>query len=120
VSPAWSEGRLSAFDTALVERVTDEAITLFGPYATSPSFVYGREPSVIPLIGAERYQIRRSSTARLQAMAQHGCLTIHLESCASVRTNWNQEVGQRSGHLPGWPTRISPDGAATPKLAPRN
>ena len=65
VSPAWSQGRLSAFDTALVERVTDEVITLFRPYATSPSFVYGREPSVIPLIGAERYQIRRSSTVHV-------------------------------------------------------
>src|SRR6266704_4502357 len=56
VSPAWSEGRLSAFDTALVERVTDEVITLFRPYATSPSFVYGQEPSVLPLIGSERHQ----------------------------------------------------------------
>jgi len=65
VSPAWSEGRLSAFDTALVERVTDEVITLFRPYATSPSFVHGRELSVIPLIGAERYQIRRSSTVHV-------------------------------------------------------
>ena len=65
VSPAWSQGRLSPFDTALVERVTDEVITLFRPYATSPSFVYGREPSVIPLIGSERYQIRRSSTVHV-------------------------------------------------------
>src|SRR6266851_700055 len=51
VSPAWSQGSLSAFETLLVERVTDEVITLFRPYATSPSFVYDREPSVIPLIG---------------------------------------------------------------------
>jgi hypothetical protein len=65
VSPAWSQGRLSGFDTVLVERVTDEVITLFRPYATSPSFVYGREPSVIPPIGAERYQIRRSSTVHV-------------------------------------------------------
>jgi hypothetical protein len=65
VSPAWSQGRLSAFDTALVARVTDKVITLFRPYATSPSYVYGREPSVIPLIGGERYQIRRSSTVHV-------------------------------------------------------
>jgi len=62
VSPAWAEDCISAFDTALVERVTDESITLFRPYATTPEFVYGREPSVIPLIGVERYEIRRSST----------------------------------------------------------
>ncbi len=62
VSPAWSEARISAFDCALVERVTDDSITLFRPYATTPNFVYGREPSVIPLIGVERYEIRRSST----------------------------------------------------------
>jgi hypothetical protein len=71
LSPAWSQGRLSAFDTALVERVTDAVITLFRPYATSPSFVYGREPSVIPLIGAERYQLRRSSTARVSRRWQN-------------------------------------------------
>jgi len=62
VSPAWSEARISAFDCALVERVTDDSITLFRPYATNPNFVYGREPSVIPLIGVERYEVRRSST----------------------------------------------------------
>jgi len=65
VSPAWPDGRLSAFDTTLVERVTDEVITLFRPYATSPSFIYGRDPSVLPLIGAERYEIRRSSTMHI-------------------------------------------------------
>ncbi|HEY1297017.1 MAG TPA: hypothetical protein VGJ60_28405 [Chloroflexota bacterium] len=61
VSPA-SEARISGFDCALVERVTDESVTLFRPYATTPDFVYGREPSVIALIGVERYEVRRSST----------------------------------------------------------
>ena len=62
VTPAWAEDRISAFDTALVERVSDESITLFRPYAATPAFVHGREPGVIPLIGVERYDIPRSST----------------------------------------------------------
>ena len=71
VSPAWSEARVSGFDCTLVERVTDvtdgrtdvtESVTLFRPYATTPDFVYGRDPSVIPFIGVERYEVRRSST----------------------------------------------------------
>jgi hypothetical protein len=65
VSPAWSDARISAFDSALVERVTEESITLFRPYAATANFVYGREPSVIPLIGVERYEVRRSSTEHL-------------------------------------------------------
>jgi hypothetical protein len=65
VSPAWSDARISAFDSALVERVTEESITLFRPYATTPNFVYGREPSVIPLIGVKRYEVRRCSTEYL-------------------------------------------------------
>ncbi len=44
VSPLWAEDRISAFDTALVERVSKESITLFRPYATTPDFVYGRGP----------------------------------------------------------------------------
>jgi len=62
VSPGWSRVRVSGFDCALVERVTHESVTLFRPYATTPDFVYGRDPSVIPLIGVERYEVRRSST----------------------------------------------------------
>ena len=63
VTPAWTEERVSPFDAALVECVNDEAITLFRPYATSPGFVYGQHPSVIALVGSERYQVHRDSTA---------------------------------------------------------
>jgi hypothetical protein len=65
VSPAWSEGRLSAFDTALVERVTDEVITLFRHYAPARPLSMVGSPAFIPLIGAERYQTRRSSTVHV-------------------------------------------------------
>jgi len=63
VTPAWTEERVSPFDAALVECVNDDAITLFRPYATSNGFVYGQHPSVIALVGSERYQIHRDSTA---------------------------------------------------------
>jgi hypothetical protein len=63
VTPAWTEERVSPFDAALVECVNDEAITLFRPYATSPGFVYGQHSSVIALVGSERYQVHRDSTA---------------------------------------------------------
>ncbi len=65
VTPAWTEDRSSPFDAALVEQVSEQAVTLFRPYATSNAFVYGEPPSVIALIGLERYAISRGSTALL-------------------------------------------------------